>query len=280
MSTARQLALPFAHVPHFSAADFLEAPSNAAALAWLARDASWPQGRLAMWGPAGSGKTHLLHVWAMRMSAAILPGHVLRFHPIAGPLAIDDADTAPELALLHLLNAAAEAGFPVLLTGRTPPARWRIALPDLASRLRAATAIEIGEPQDDLLRVLLARLLSERQLAVPEAVQDWLRLRLARTPAAMREAAARLDHATFAAGRRANRMLAARVLADMQAADGQAADEHITDEHTTDGQTTDGEELDRIEKLARLDELSDDRSGHEDFTEQTSPAVPAAARLL
>ena len=77
-------------------------------------------------------------------SAAILPGHVLRFHPIAGPLAIDDADTAPELALLHLLNAAAEAGFPVLLTGRSPPARWHIALPDLASRLRAATAVEIA----------------------------------------------------------------------------------------------------------------------------------------
>jgi len=66
------------------------------------------------------------------------------------------------------------------------------------------------------LRTLLARLLAERQLAVSEAVQDWLLLRLPRRPAAIREAAARLDRAALATGGRVSRNLAAAVLASLE----------------------------------------------------------------
>ena len=210
-----QLPLPFVHAPRLGAGDFLAAESNASALAWLARGVGWPGGRLALYGPAGSGKTHLLHVWCDREGATLLPGPALRFTPPAGPLAIDDADTACERPLLHMLNAAAEAGLPVLLAGRTAPSRWPVELADLASRLRAMTAVAILPAEESLLRALLARLLAERQMAVPEGLQDWLRLRLPRTPAAMREAAARLDHADLASRGGDKRAIARRVLAEM-----------------------------------------------------------------
>ena len=226
----RQLPLPFVHTPHYGAADFLAAPSNAAALAWLDRPADWPQHRLALWGEDGSGKTHLLHLWAARTHATVLAGPLLPRDPVGaiGALAIDDADAAAERPLLHLLNAAAEAGEPVLLAGRAPPARWNVQLPDLASRLRATAAVEIRPAEDSLLRALLSRLLAERQIAVPEAVQDWLLARLPRTPAAVREAAARLDRAALAAGRPIGRIVAAAVLEEMGAADAPIADEAPT----------------------------------------------------
>ena len=213
----RQLPLPFAHEPQFVAADFLAGASNAEALAWLAPGVDWPQRRLALWGPEGSGKTHLLHIWASRVGARQVAGSALPREPERPDqaVAIDDADTAEERPLLHLLNAWAESGWPVLLAARTPPARWPAALPDLASRLRAITAVEIRPPDETLLRALLARLLAERQLAVAEPVQDWLLLRLPRTPAAMREAAARLDRAALVAGGRVTRGVAADVLRGM-----------------------------------------------------------------
>jgi chromosomal replication initiation ATPase DnaA len=134
------------------------------------------------------------------------------------PLAIDDADAAAdEEALLHLLNAAAEAKQPVLLAGRAPPARWRVGLPDLASRLRAATAVQIAPPGDDMLRRLLLSLLIERQFIVPEAVQNWMLLHLPRRAGVMREAAALLDRAQFEAGRHVTRRLAADCLAPLLA---------------------------------------------------------------
>ncbi|MBV9786260.1 MAG: chromosomal replication initiator DnaA [Acidisphaera sp.] len=209
----RQLGLPFAHTPAF--AEFLPAPSNEAARRWLTRCAEWPEGRLALWGEAGCGKTHLLHLWA---GAVPLAGPALRGLPeIAGErLAIDDADACPdEPALLHLLNAAAEAGTPALLAARTPPSRWPVRLADLQSRLRAITAVEIGPPEDALLKALLERLLAERQLPVAPALQEWLLLRLPRTAGAVREAVARLDAAALAAGGGVTRALAASVLGEL-----------------------------------------------------------------
>ena len=214
MKRPDQLALPFVHAPDYAADAFMPADSNAAALAWLASD-DWPQGRLAMWGPAGSGKTHLLHIWAARHRATLVQGPALDDAPPTGPVAIDQADAAPEVLLLHRLNAAAEAGFRVLLAARMPPGRWNTELPDLASRLRAATATEIVAADESLLRALLARLLADRQIAVPASVQDWLRMRLPRSAAAMRQAALLLDHLALTEGGRVTRLTAARVLTAM-----------------------------------------------------------------
>jgi chromosomal replication initiation ATPase DnaA len=210
-----QYVLPFQHSPQYDAADFLPADCNAEALTFLHHTPDWPQRRLALWGPAGCGKTHLLHLWTQREGALLIAGPSLRLAPPERPLAIDDADTAPERPLLHTLNAAFETGLPVLLAGRDPPARWLVRLPDLASRLRAITAAQIRPADDGLLRALLARLLVERQMTVSEPVQQFLLHHLPRTPGAIREAAARLDHASFAAGGRANRAVAAAVLAGM-----------------------------------------------------------------
>ncbi|HVB68569.1 MAG TPA: hypothetical protein VNE67_12005 [Acetobacteraceae bacterium] len=221
----RQLPLPFAHRPEFAAANLVEAPSNAEALAWLDRTGEWPAQRLLLWGEAGCGKTHLLHLWAARRSAAYRSAPDLRgpLPPALPPsgLAIDDADAAADAGtLLHTLNAAAEARLPVLLAARTPPARWDFTLADLASRLRATPSVAIGPADAPLLRALFARLLAERQVEVPGTVQEWLLARLPRTPAALREAAARLDRVSLGAGRAVSRALAAEVLAEFAAAEG------------------------------------------------------------
>jgi chromosomal replication initiation ATPase DnaA len=204
MTTPDQPPLPFPRVAPRAAADFVHAPSNDAALTWLDRVADWPEDRLALWGDAGCGKTHLLRQWTDTMGAHYLTGRDLpRLDelpdlPTSSGLAIDDADALTEEAtLLHLLNAAAEAHLPVLLAARAPPARWQVRLRDLASRLRAMTAVEILPPDDPLLRALLARLFTDRQQRVSLTTQEWLLTRLPRTPGALREAVARLDRAAL-----------------------------------------------------------------------------------
>jgi len=212
-----QLALPFAPVRRAAAAQVIAAASNAAARAWLACTGTWPQGRLALWGPPGCGKSRLLAEWAARADATVVQGPELRFAPPAGPLAIDDAQCAPPRALLHVLNAALEGGHPVLLAAPAAPARWNVALPDLASRLRAITAVAIEAPDDELLHALLARLLAERQLRVAEPTLAWLLARLPRTHAAIATAVARLDLAAQVLGSAIAPALARQVLPDLLA---------------------------------------------------------------
>ncbi len=213
----KQLTLPFAEAENFSAEDFCTAPSNAAARDWLARPDSWSNGRLVLWGESGRGKTHLLHIWAAANRASIINGATLHglIRP-SGPVAVDDADIAltPQ-ALLHLLNAAAEAHLPVLMAARLPPLRQSYRLADLTSRLRAAEAVEIRAPEDELLERLLTRLCADRQLSLSFPVRNFLLLHLPRTAAALREAVARLDHATLGEGKKITRQLAADLLAPL-----------------------------------------------------------------
>ncbi|WP_431281607.1 chromosomal replication initiator DnaA [Humitalea sp. 24SJ18S-53] len=213
--TPRQLALPLPTSEDYSATAFLPDDSNAQARAWLAEPRRWPMGRIALFGPPGAGKTHLLRATAAARGWRVLDGAGLRDLPDAAPTALDDADLVPDdTALFHLINACAEAGAPLLLAGRAPPARWATPLPDLASRLRATTATGLAEPSDALLSALLARHFGQAGLIVDAGVQDWLLLRLPREAAAVREAAARIDRASLAERGRVTRAMVRGALAD------------------------------------------------------------------
>ncbi len=232
---SRQLALPFAPAAGYAEADFCPAPSNALAREWLARPEGWTNGRLILWGAPGCGKTHLLRIWAASRGAPVYDGGGLRGLVPAppGPVAVDDADIVEDpRALLHLINRIAEAGAQMLLTARHPPARQSHRLADLASRLRASTAVEIRPAEDELLDRLLSRLAAERQLALSLRVRNFLLTRLARTPAMLREAVARLDRASLDRGVKITTVLAADILRDLFDSD-DAEGEVLPNRHAT-----------------------------------------------
>lgn len=214
--TARQFALPLPIAASCDRADLLEDASNAEALAWLDRPETWPGARLALFGPEGVGKTHMGRAFAAQHGWRLLEGPYLRGLPPPAPggTVLDDADAvAEEAALFHLINLCAERREGLLLIGREAPARWPVALPDLASRLRATTAVGIGRPGDALLAALLAKLFADRQLRVAPEVQAWLLARLPREAAALAEAVARLDRAALVGAVPVTRALARATLA-------------------------------------------------------------------
>jgi chromosomal replication initiation ATPase DnaA len=212
----RQLPLPLPVAPSAARADLVEDASNAAALAWLDRQGDWPNHRLALFGPPGTGKSHMLRATAAARGWRLLHGseltEALALVPAPGT-ALDEAGAAPEAALFHLINRSAEAAAPLLLASREPPARWPVALPDLASRLRATPAVGIAAPTGALLGALLAKHLADRQLRVAPEVHAWLLARIPREAAAVAAAVAALDAAALAGGGAITRPLARPVLA-------------------------------------------------------------------
>ena len=200
---SRQLLLPLPVAPSSARGDLVEDASNAEALAWLDRPADWPLHRLALHGAAGVGKSHMLRATAAAQGWRLLSGHelteALALAPSPGT-ALDEAGTAPEAALFHLINRSAEAGAPLLMAAREPPSRWPVRLPDLASRLRATLAVGIAAPTDALLAALLAKHLADRQVRVAPEVQAFLLARLPREAAAVAAAVAALDAAALTAG--------------------------------------------------------------------------------
>jgi DnaA regulatory inactivator Hda len=213
-----QLPLDLGHRPALGRADFLVAPSNAAAVAWLDRWPLWPAPALALHGPAGSGKTHLAHVFAARAqarsidAAALATEHVPALLGDAAAAIVDDAERAAAEPLLHLYNVLAERGGHLLLVARDAPARWPVALADLRSRLLACPAVAVAPPDEALIGALLVKLFADRQLVVGEEVLSYLTLRLERSFEEARRAVAALDEAALAEHRRITVPLARRVL--------------------------------------------------------------------
>lgn len=212
----RQLPLPLPVAPSADRADLVEDASNAEALTWLDRPWDWPAHRLALFGPARTGKSHMLRATASAQGWRLLQGRALTTALALSPApgtALDDADAASEPALFHLINRSAETAAPLLLAAREPPARWPTLLPDLASRLKATLAVGIGAPTDTLLEGLLAKHLADRQLRVAPEVQTFLLARLPREAAAIAAAVAALDAAALASGAPITRPFARAVLA-------------------------------------------------------------------
>jgi chromosomal replication initiation ATPase DnaA len=204
-----QLALDLGHRPALGYEDFLVAPSNADAVAWLDRWPEWPTPALALHGPVGCGKSHLAHVWRALSGALLVAAGALSVDAVPelagakGAVVVEDVDGGvDEEALLHLYNLLAERPGYLLLTGRLAPARWSLALPDLASRLKAMPAVAIGAPDDALFAAVLVKLFADRQLAIGVDVVSYLVAHMERSFEAARAAVAALDGAALARRRR------------------------------------------------------------------------------
>jgi chromosomal replication initiation ATPase DnaA len=217
MSENRQGAFDLPVETRFGRGDFLVSDSNRAALELIERWPDWPARALVLYGPHGSGKTHLAHLWCARSGAALIAGDAAALNePAALPLAVavDNAERAAERTLLHLYNLCLERGGTLLLTLPAPPAALKIGLADLASRLRSLPVAGIAPPDDALLAAVLVKHFADRQLRVTPEVVAYLVPRIERSFAAAASFAARLDQLGLETGRPVTINLARAVLAE------------------------------------------------------------------
>lgn len=217
----RQLAFSLPHAESLSRDNFLEGPSNAAALGLIDGWPEWPNRIMWLAGPEGSGKSHLAAIWAEEAGARSTTANTLTAATVPGALAtgalvVEDMRPGEfdERALFHLMNLAREDAAYVLLTGRDMPAALEIELRDLRSRLRAVPAVALLPPDDQLFRGLIVKYCADRQLTVDESVVSYLSTRLERSSAAARRAVALLDSEALRLGRPVTRALAAELLRD------------------------------------------------------------------
>lgn len=171
-----QIVLPLA-VGRDGPARIAVGAANAAALAALEAPETWPFRTAILFGPPRAGKT-LLARWFVETGRGE---------------AIDDAPQLDETALFHRWNRAQESRTPLLLTALGDEAQWRIALPDLASRLGAALHLAIGTPDDALLGELILLHAEQRGLALGPDAADYLVPRCERSHLGVERLVAAID---------------------------------------------------------------------------------------
>jgi hypothetical protein len=181
-----QIALPLAWPIAEREEDFLLSECNRAAFEHLRRWPTWPVMATVLTGPRKSGRSLLGRIFVRKTDGRLF----------------DDAEDHDEEALFHAWNEAQASRRPLLIVADAPPAAWTIGLPDLKSRLGATPLIEIGGPDDQLLGQLVAKLLADRGLAVPQEVVDFLVPRVERSYVAAQRVVGALDEAMLSRPRR------------------------------------------------------------------------------
>ena len=179
-----------------------------------------PERWLYLWGPAASGKTHLLNAACQAATPLSVRCGLISPDPelVRGSeslrgleqldlVCIDGVDNISgnalwEAALFTLLNESLDGATRLLITARVPPAKLGVRLPDLASRLAWGLTLPLTTlSQNDLVEALCKRARA-MGLAMPDAVARYL-LRYARRDfASLIELTERLDSSALAAQRR------------------------------------------------------------------------------
>ncbi len=217
-----QIPLDLPHAVSFDGADFFVAESNEAAFTLIDSWPDWSANVAAIWGPPGSGKSHLAQIWRRRSGAIALAGADIvasRLVELSETDALLIEDVAPplfdETSLFHLLNLTRERRQTVLITSEASPAAWVVGLADLGTRLRAIPAAGIREPDDALLRAVMVKMFADRQVSVDETVVSYILARAERSLGAISDIVERLDKSALAEKTAISRPFATRVLQDL-----------------------------------------------------------------
>jgi chromosomal replication initiation ATPase DnaA len=195
MTSTPEPALPLAWPADLAPARLAITDANREAAAWLAAPGLWPVPITLLVGEEGSGKSHLSAWFAAHHAGQV----------------IENADAADPECLFHAWNAATRDR-PLLLTSRRMPRDWGHGLPDLASRLAATPLVRLGDPDDDLLAAVIAKLFAERGIKVGDDLVRWLVVRIERSLSAARDVVAALDAASLARRRPVTIPLAREVI--------------------------------------------------------------------
>jgi len=203
---------------------FLVTDSNREAVQVIDDFSAWSNPIQWIYGPSGSGKSHLAAVMAVHGTAC----YILAFDDISAALAplvagrqtceiiildcLDEAAATQEEALFHLFNHCLNGGAKLLLLSENPPAAINVGLPDLASRMKAVPAIALRTPDDDLVRGLMAKLFADRQVNVDARVLDYLVPRVERAYGALADLIDRIDRQAMAQKRRITVPLIAEIM--------------------------------------------------------------------
>lgn len=172
-----QIALPLGAGTSGDPPRIVVGNANASVVEAFANTASWPFRTAILAGPSRSGKS-LLARW---------------FAESGQGEAVDDADRADENALFHRWNRAQESGRPLLLVSGAGEGGWKIALPDLASRLGAGLQLAIGAPDDAMLAELIVLHAEMRGLHLDESATDYLVPRCERSHMGVENLVAAID---------------------------------------------------------------------------------------
>jgi len=183
-----QTAFDFSHPSYMDKEDFIVAKCNEDAFKSIEAWPNWLYFAMYLYGPKGCGKSHLANLFAQKIQQT--DPHIFRVYSIEAQtvdrylpenifiespcLVVENLNkNINNEALFHLYNYYRDHGGYILFISTAAPAHLKFELADLQSRMNAVPAVEIKQPDDEMLTMLLLKLFNDHQLKVSPEVLHY-----------------------------------------------------------------------------------------------------------
>nr|WP_250777601.1 DnaA/Hda family protein [Wolbachia pipientis] len=156
-------------------------------------DLSWKC--LILFGPKSSGKTHLAHIWqSMNDAIFINVNNFISEIRYSNAFILEDIQNVQDEAmLLHCYNYMKENNKRLLITSSTSPNKLNFKLKDLSSRILSTISVKIPSASGELLRIMLMKRFSDKQLKIDLKVIDYILARVERSFYSINEIIEKID---------------------------------------------------------------------------------------
>ena len=177
---SEQLIFNFPFKKNYLKQDFYVSKNNFNAYKLIESWPKWPSRLINIFGPPGCGKTHLLNILKSKIQSVIISSdnvsdEILNTYKTKECLIIDNYNNdINEKILYSIINQAYLDNKYLIISSTISIKKFEIKLLDLKSRFSSFIDIGIELPTDDLIRVILTKNFSDKQIQVSQKNIEYI----------------------------------------------------------------------------------------------------------
>ena len=213
-----QLTFKFPFKTNYFEEDFYVSKNNFSAYKLIESWPKWSSRYINIFGPTGCGKTHLSNIFKKKINsffiqASEIKNNSLPLIKLKECLIIDNYKNNIEEKLFYsLLNQIHQSNQFIIINSLEPIKKFQITLKDLKSRFDNFVDIGIGLPTDDLIRVILSKNFSDKQVKIEAKLLEYVLKNINRTYKDIFDLIDKVDSLSLSTGKSININLIKKVL--------------------------------------------------------------------
>ena len=177
---SEQLIFNFPFRKNYLKQDFYVSKNNFNAFRLIESWPKWPSRLVNIFGPKGCGKTHLINILQTKIQSLFVlsknvSSDILVEYKTKECLIIDDYNNnIDEKILYSVINQSYQDNKYLIISSPTSIKKFKTELVDLGSRFSSFVDVGIDLPTDDLLRVILTKHFSDKQIQISERNIEYI----------------------------------------------------------------------------------------------------------
>ena len=214
-----QLIFKFPFKTKYYEQDYYVSSNNFSAYKLIEGWPNWPQKWVNIFGPRGCGKTHLANILRKKInSVEILDAKKInseimsKFNNFDCLIIEDFQNNIKENLFYSILNQSKQFNNYVLINTLIPIKNMKFELKDLKSRFDVFVSLGIDLPTDDLLRVIITKSFSDKQIEISPKISEYIIKNVERSYEKIFQFIKEIDDLSLSSGKSININLIKKVL--------------------------------------------------------------------